>query len=48
MKDFPLKKIVVEALLVRGSNELVVINIQSPARLEQTTEIRDINIEDSC
>ena len=41
------KKILVEALLKKGSNKLIVINFQSPARLNQTSEIRDRNIEDS-
>ena len=40
-KYFISKKILVEILLIKGSNILSVINFQIPARLNQTSEIRE-------
>ena len=44
---FQRKLVIEEALLTKTCVE-VIINVQSPARLNQTTIIRDTNIDDSC
>ena len=45
---FQRKLVIEEALLMKTCDE-VIINVQSPARLNQTTIIRDTNInDDSC